>query len=83
MTEDLELTVMYVCGEPTEIEYSHPTAGLVRFTVAGEHNEVAVIDDKWDELHWRDLKQQYDPLISTEDVIDEVEKLSFISETKI
>ena len=82
MTEDLELTVMYVSGEPTEIEYSHPTAGLVRFTVAGEHNEVAVIDDKWDELHWRDLKEKYDPWITTDDVIQEVEKLPFIKEVE-
>ena len=77
--KNVPLDVTYRDGAPQKIEYSHAVYGLVRFTV---ENDVAVINEEWDQIKHSSLKDGYTPAVYTEDIVHSVKQLPFISEVE-
>jgi hypothetical protein len=76
MSDRQPLEVIYdENADPTEIQYHHMTFGLMKLSVAGG---VATLDEKWDRLGDKSLKEGFDRWVSTGDVLRSVEQLPFI-----
>jgi len=62
-------------ADPTEIQYHHMTFGLMKLSVS---DGVATLDEKWDRLGDKSLKDGYDRWVTTGDILRSVEQLPFI-----
>ena len=73
--EPIAVEVKYRGATPVRAEYFHTTLGLVKFHIS---KGVATPDAKFDRLHYRSLKDRFDPWVTTGDVYRTVGELPFV-----